>query len=175
MRKLIIFMFLVSIFICSCSGNKDSASYWFEKGMALWDGSKYTEPAKAVEYYSKAIALQQNNAEFHNNRGTAYFNMEQYVLAVDDFNKAISLKNDFVDAYNNRGSVYFKLEQYELALSDFNKVISMKKDYADAYNNRGVVYFNQGKKKLCLADLQKACELGNCALFNQAKREGLCK
>jgi tetratricopeptide (TPR) repeat protein len=175
MRKLIIFIFLVLTFVCSCSEKKDSASFWFEKGMALWDGSKYTEPAKAVEYYSKAIKLQQNNAELYNNRGTAYYNMEEYVLATYDFNKAISLKNDYIDVYNNRGSVYFKLGQYELALADFNKAITLNKNYADAYNNRGVLYLNQGKKKLCLSDLQKACELGNCALFNQAKREGLCK
>lgn len=167
-------MFLVLIFICSCSEKKDSASYWFEKGMALWDGSQYTEPAKAIEYYSKAIALQHDNAEFYNNRGTAYYNMEQYLLAIDDFNKAIHLKMDYVDVYNNRGSVYFKTGQYDLALADFNKAISLKKDYADAYNNRGVLYLNQGKKKLCHSDLQKACDLGNCTLFNQAKREGLC-
>jgi len=175
MRKFEILTLLVLIFICSCSGNKDSASYWFDKAMALWNGSKYTDPEKAIEYYGKAIDLQKNNAELYNNRGTAYYNLEQYVLAIDDFNKAILLKKDFIDAYNNRGSVYFMTGQYDSAIDDFNKAISLKKDYADAYNNRGIAYITQGKKKLGIADLRKACELGNCMILNQAKAEGLCK
>jgi tetratricopeptide (TPR) repeat protein len=174
MRKFVIFTFLVLIFICSCSGNKDSASYWFDKAMGLWNGSRYSDPEKAVEYYTKAIDLQKNNAELYNNRGTAYYNLEQYVLALDDFNKAINLKKDFVDAYNNRGGVFFMLGQHEAAIADFNKAISLKKDYADAYNNRGVVYISQGKKKPGISDLRKACELGNCTILNQAKAEGLC-
>ena len=175
MRKIIIFTFLVLTFICSCSGKSETAVDWFNKSRQLWDGKKYTNPQKALEYLNNAIKLQPNNNETYNNRGTAYYNLGQYQMAIEDFNKAISLKQDNDKAYNNRGTAYFNLGQYPPAIEDFNRAISLKKDFVDAYNNRGVVYLIYGNKKLGCRDVRKACELGNCKILEEAKGKGLCR
>jgi tetratricopeptide (TPR) repeat protein len=175
MRKIIVCIFLVLTFICSCSEKNKTASDWLEKEKALWDGKQYTDPKKAIEYLDNAIKLQPNNAEAYTKRGAAYINLGQYQQAIEDFNKSIGLKQDYVFAYNNRGAAHIKLGQYQQAIEDFNKAIGLKKDYASAYNNRGTVYLVQGNKKLGCLDLQKACEFRNCKTFELAKGKGWCR
>ena len=63
MRKVIVSIFVVSIFLilaflCSCSENNETASDSINKSSLLWDGKKYTELKKAVEYLNNAIKLQ---------------------------------------------------------------------------------------------------------------------
>ena len=155
MRKIIICIFLVLTFICSCS----------EK----------SEKEKAAGNLNDAIKLQPNRAENYNKRGEFYYKQGQNQRAFDDFNKAISLKQDYATAYNNRGSVYYKQGQNQRAFDDFNKAISLKQDYATAYSNRGTAYILQGKKKLGCNDVKKGCELGDCKILEEAKDKGLCR
>ena len=175
MQKNIILIFLVLIFICSCSETNKPVSYWLEKEKALWDGKQYTDPKKAIEYLNNAIKQEPNNAETFTKRGAAYINLGQYQQAIDDFNKAISLKQNYASAYNNRGAAYYSLGQNQQAIDDFNKAIGLNKDYANAYSNRGTAYLSQGNKKLGCSDAQKACALGNCKSLELAKGKGLCR
>ena len=175
MRKIIVAIFLVLTFICSCSEKNKTASDWLEKEKALWDGKKYTDPRKAIEYLNNAIKLQPNNAETYTKRGAAYFNLGQCHGAIENYSKAISLKQDYTFAYNDRGAAYIGLGQYKQAIEDFNKAISLKPDYASAYNNRGAAYLLQGNKELGCPDAQKACEFGNCKTLGLAKGKGWCR
>jgi len=157
MQKIIILTFLILIFICSCSEQNKTASDWLEKEKALWDGKKYSDPKKAIEYLNNAIKLQPNNAETYTKRGGTYYDLGQYQQAVEDFSKVVTLKPDYADAYINRGVAYFKLGQYQQAIEDYNKVIILKSDYKDAYNKRGATYLMLGNKELGCPDLKKAC------------------
>jgi tetratricopeptide (TPR) repeat protein len=155
MRKIIIFIFLVLTFICSCS----------EK----------SETAKAVENLNKAIKLQPNNIENYNKRGTVYYNLGQEQRAIEDYNQAIRLNPNYTVAYYNRGNAYANLGQYLGAIEDYNQVIRLKPNNADAYNNRGLVYLNLGNKELGCNDIKKACELGNCKRLEEVKARGYCR
>jgi len=62
MQKIIILIFLILTFICSCSEKNKTASDWLEKEKALWDGKQYTDPKKAIKYLNNAIKLEPNNA-----------------------------------------------------------------------------------------------------------------
>ena len=125
MRKIIICIFLVLTFICSCSEKPKTASDWLEKEKALWDGKKYTDPKKAIEYLNNAIKLQPNNAETYTKRGGTYYNLGQYQQAVEDFNKVVILKPDYKDAYNKRGATYLLLGNKELGCPDLKKACSL--------------------------------------------------
>ena len=111
MRKIIVFIFCVLIFLCSCSETGKSAEDWISRAHLLWDGKQYTEPNKAIEYLNNAIKLQPNNAETYNQRGVAYKNLGQNQRAIEDYNEAIRLKPDNVLAYYNRGTVYNNIGQ----------------------------------------------------------------
>ena len=174
MRKIIIFIFLVLTFICSCSEKRETAEDWNNKAKLLWDGKQYTNPKKAIKYLDNAIKLQPNNVDTYNKRGVAYINIGNNQKAIEDFNKVIGLEQDNAKAYNNRGTAYTNLVQYRQAIEDFNKAIGLEQDYANAYNNRGVAYFLQGNKELGCPDAKKACALGNCKALEFAKGKGLC-
>jgi tetratricopeptide (TPR) repeat protein len=125
MRKIIICIFLVLTFICSCSEKNETAMDWINKVKPLWNGKQYTDPNKAVEYLSNAIKLQPNDAEAYNNRGVAYIYLGQYQQAFEDFNKAIGLKQDYASAYNNRGSAYLLQGNNELGCPDAKKACDL--------------------------------------------------
>lgn len=172
MRKIIVPIFLVLTFICSCSGKSETALNWFNKAVAL----NYTNPQKNIEYLSKAIKLKPDYADAYNERGIAYSQFGQYQRALDDFNEAIRLKPDNVKAHSNKAIAYFNMGQYQLAIENFNESIRLKPDNADIYKDRGIAYLSQGDKKLGCIDAHKACALGgDCKLLEAAKSKGLCR
>ena len=132
---------------------------WVDKANALWDGAKFTDPKKAIEYLNEAIHLQPDYAEAYNNRGNAYTNPGQHQRAIQDFNEAIRLKPDFAMAYYNRGNAYESLGQKQRAIQDYNEAIRLKPDYVVAYNNRGNAYTDLGQHQRAIQDFNEAIRL----------------
>ena len=74
---------------------------------------------RAVEDYTRSIALQPENPTIYYNRGNAraqWGNLEQ---AISDYDKAVELKPDYAVAYFNRGYVYNRLGYLDKAVQDF--------------------------------------------------------
>ena len=136
---------------------------WFYQADAFWDGKKYTDPKKTIEYLNNAIILQPDYADAYGNRGNAYTDLGQYQRAIEDYNEAIRLNPDLAEAYkayNNRGTTYARdLGQYKRAIEDYNKAIRLKPDYAMAYVNRGAVYTTLGQYQRAIEDYNKAIRL----------------
>ncbi|PKN76647.1 MAG: hypothetical protein CVU52_03830, partial [Deltaproteobacteria bacterium HGW-Deltaproteobacteria-10] len=87
-----------------------TAVEWFYKAATLWDGGKFTDPKKAIEYLSNVIKLQPDDYIAYFARGFTYSDLlGQHQRAIDDYNEAIRLKPDNAAAYNNRGLAYGKL------------------------------------------------------------------
>jgi len=162
----------ISDFNKAISLKEDYADAYYNRGRSYYKMGHYQH---ATEDYNKVIRLKPGYAYAYNNRGIIYGGLGQYQLAVEDFNKAIILKRDYTDAYNNRGVTYTNMGQYQRAIDDYNEVIRRQSNNANAYNNRGLVYFMQGNGNLGCSDAQKACALGNCNLFEMAKRKGNCR
>jgi tetratricopeptide (TPR) repeat protein len=152
-----------------------TATDWFKKAVAFWDGEKYTAPKKAIEYLNNAIRLQPGYADAYYSRGFAYDNLGQYQSSIKDYNNAIRLKPDDAIAYSNRGKAYAKLGHNQLAIKDFNEAIRLQPDYVNAYNNRSFAYLLQGNNNLGCRDAQKACALGLCTVLKWAKGKGYCR
>ncbi len=138
MRKIIISLFLVLIFLCSCSKTNEEAVVCFNKANALWDGEKYTDAKKAIGYLNKAIKLQPDYAQAYYNRGNAYYGLGLYERAIKDYDEAIRLKPKDVDTYYNRGNVYFFLGNNKLGCRDAQK--------ACALGDCKLLNLNKGKK-----------------------------
>jgi len=175
MRKIIVPIFLILIFLCSCSGKSETAGDCVNKANALWNGKEFTEPQKAIEYLNKAIKLQTNNAETYSMRGNVYSSIGKNQLAIDDFSKAIKLNPTNADYFNNRGSIYNKLGQYQQAIEDFDEAILFDSNVATFYNNRAAVHLKHGDKKIGCLDVRKACALKYCDALEWAKKEGYCR
>jgi tetratricopeptide (TPR) repeat protein len=132
---------------------------------------------EALNHYNKAINLKPDNEDgsIYNSRGAIYSLKNQYQLAMNDYNKAIDLNAACYGAYNNRGIVHVHLGQYKLAIDDFNKATYLKPDFAEPYSNRAFIYFKQGNKISCCSNAKKACELGNCKIWEAFTGEGFCR
>ena len=85
---------------------KPTEGNWGKKVNALWDGKKYTNPKKAIEYLNNVIKLKPKEVSAYYNRGVAYDNLGQYQRAIEDYNYAIRLQPDLAQAYNNRAVIY---------------------------------------------------------------------
>ncbi len=177
MNRIIVFVFLVFILLGS-QAMSETAVDWFNRADELWDGKKFINPKKAVDYLSKAIQAQPNYANAYIQRGMAYIELGSYQSAIQDYNQALLFTTDpnsLAKISDKAGVAYAHLGQYKKAIDGFNKAISLKPDYPDAYNNRGIVYFLQDNKKQGCLDAQKACALGNCELLQLSKTKGFCR
>ncbi len=130
------------------------ARQWFDKGYQYGLNKEYDDE---IEAYTKAIALDPNNANTYYNRGTVYGRDKgQYDRAIEDYNKAIDLDPNLAYAYINRGVAYADKGQYDRAIEDYNKAIALDPNHASAYLNRGNAYYHKGQYDRAIEDYTKA-------------------
>jgi tetratricopeptide (TPR) repeat protein len=108
-------------------------------------------------------------------RGLVYFHIQQYKEAINDFEKVIKLEPQYTNAYFYLGNIYKDMNNDDKSIYYFSKTIDVDNNNLNAYLNRGLVYDKMSKKKQACADFKKACELGNCEKYNQAKASGDCE
>ncbi len=58
---------------------------------------------KAIKLYQKALQLQEANASYHNNLGTAYFALKEMPLAVQEYARALQLDPDVFEHRSQTG------------------------------------------------------------------------
>ena len=114
---------------------------------------------QGVELIKRAIGLNPQAAEAHNNLGNALRDFKRPVEALASYDKAIALKPDVAEVHNNRGNALRDLKRPEEALASYDKAIALKHDYANAHNNRGNVLRDLKRPEEALASHDRATEL----------------
>ncbi len=100
-----------------------------------------------IEYYTKAITLDDSFIDAYLNRGFEYAKLGQNTEALEDFNKAISIDNTNPKGFVNRGLIFSIIKSREKAISDFKKAIELNPKYALSYANLGREYHLIGDSK----------------------------
>jgi tetratricopeptide (TPR) repeat protein len=77
---------------------------------------------EAESIYRKAISLEPDFAEAHNNLGSVLRNQGDLEAAIDSYKKTLKINPDFDAATVNLGEVYFKNGQYEKAKEHFDSL-----------------------------------------------------
>ena len=80
---------------------------------------------KAIEDFTRAIALKPQNEDYYNNRGLNYFYQREYEKAIADFTKSIELNSENSSAFCNRGDAYLKINEYDKAIFDLEKAVEL--------------------------------------------------
>jgi tetratricopeptide (TPR) repeat protein len=148
----------IILFICIVfAGAKASAGdldlqHYFEEGNTYFNEGQYT---KALESYSRVIALYPDFLQGYYNRGLAYYKAGKYDEAIADYSKVLSTTSDNADLYNNRALAYLKKGDYENAIADYTKVISLNARHPDAYHNRGIAFANVGRYDEAIEDYNR--------------------
>lgn len=115
----------------------------------------------AVEYYSKAIEMDDCNPTYYCNRAITRLKMELYGGALEDANKAIEIDPDYTKALYRRSCAQWFLGNFKAALSDLSKVrskfptdnfiakkfIDMKREFK-RYQFEKAIHFEQSKVSL---------------------------
>jgi tetratricopeptide (TPR) repeat protein len=87
----------------------------------LWNDDR--EAARAD--FLKAIQLDENNAEAHDDLGVIYAQEGKYDLAIRQFKNTIRIDPTFHKAYHNLAMVYYLTDQNLLALANVNQGIAI--------------------------------------------------
>jgi tetratricopeptide (TPR) repeat protein len=127
---------------------------WIQLGLAY---SIKREFQKALEFYEKALTLDNTNAWIHDNLGFLHFSIYQKTGKVEDndaalenFQKAIELDPHLASAYNGLGGAYKAAGQLERAIAAWEKSLELAPDYSFPLYNLGVAYLQKGDKNQAL-------------------------
>jgi tetratricopeptide (TPR) repeat protein/uncharacterized protein YraI len=116
----------------------------------------------ALQDYTCAIELDNQNPYAYNGRGNVYVVLQQYDEALADYNQALEYEEDNAwYLYFNRGSTYLSLKDYAKAEADLNQAIELNQAQGTVYNNRGNIYYEQGDYTRAIEDYDKSIELPN--------------
>ncbi|KAJ1850418.1 Small glutamine-rich tetratricopeptide repeat-containing protein 2 [Coemansia sp. RSA 486] len=92
------------------------------EGNALVAKKEYTA---AINAYTNAIELVNDNAVYYGNRAAAYSQNGDHAEAVDDAKKALEVDPNYVRGYSRLGRAYFGLGEFELAAEAYEKGLEM--------------------------------------------------
>lgn len=123
---------LAYIDICILLNPKDEKSY-AGKGLTLQRLNKNTE---ALEFYTKAINLNDNYTGVYIQRGNFYLSMKEYDKALADFDQVVKKsldKQQVAEAKYNKAKIYIKKKDYRAAMDN---AWSAKELYGDSGNSK---------------------------------------
>ena len=98
--------------------------------------ARLTESVKAGR---KLVALSPNDAEAHNNLGSALRRLGSLPEALESFKKAVAYDPAFGLAHFNAGTVLMDLEQLDAAGTSLQLATSLSPNFADGCTNYGLV------------------------------------
>ncbi len=98
------------------------------------------EIAKAIPDYNDSLKLNPTYYSAVQDRGTAYFGLEQYQTALNDFDTALKLKPDAALSYASKGGALEKLGKPKDAIEAATKAIALNSKLAYAYQVRADAY-----------------------------------
>jgi tetratricopeptide (TPR) repeat protein len=102
----------------------------------------------AIKDESAAILANPAFGDAYWNRGVAYANSDEYLLAINDYNKAMTFnkgnKSHLSTLFDNCGVSERKLKNYKKAIDDHTQAILLNRENGDAYWNRAVAYNKNG-------------------------------
>ena len=111
----------------------------------------------------QAIALEPENATYHNALGVVYLDMRRAVDAQGEFQKAADLNPTYAEAQHNIGLALAEQGKLDEAIAGYRKALSIPTYTTPevAYNNMGNAYFGQSKYREAEEAYRAALQLNN--------------
>ncbi|MBN1989062.1 MAG: TonB family protein [Bacteroidales bacterium] len=116
---------------------------------------------EAINYYSKAIELNNSDADFYKSRATLFLKIDSLKLALNDYNYVLSFNPQDGNTYYNRGIVNFKLKEIESACSDWRNADLLNVKNASDYINKFCKKGDSPKQVLAKNDLVEMPKFNN--------------
>jgi tetratricopeptide (TPR) repeat protein len=113
----------------------------------------------AVNNYMKAIEINSDYADAHNNLGNTLKDQGKLNAAIKSYERALSINPDYAEAYNNLGVVLKMSDKLSFAVESYERALSINPNYAEAYNNLGIALKNLGELSNAVTSYEKALEI----------------
>jgi protein O-GlcNAc transferase len=117
------------------------------------------QPAAAVEYIGRAIALDGTEPAFHNTLGNAFKDQQDFDAAVACYRRALELKPDYAEAHYNLGDAFKEQGKLDGAIACYRRALEVNPGLAVAHNNLGLVLQARGKPDEAVACYRRALRL----------------
>ena len=102
---------------------------------------------EAIKVNQASIALSPQDAEAHNNLGTALQDLGRLDEAEASYREAIALKPDYAAAYYSLGVTLKELSRLDEAETSYREAIALKPDYVAAHYNLGNTLQEAGRSE----------------------------
>ncbi len=136
---------LVTIYRGLVSNSPNNALYQYSLGYVYASSGKDENIDKAIEFFNKAVELDQNFTMAHFSLGSMLLKKGDYGSAEIELQKAIELDSEFYSAYFNLGEVYRNQKKNDLAMLAYKKAIEINPKWGYPYFGIGMIYFDQDK------------------------------
>lgn len=126
---------------------------------------------KAIDFFQRAIRVDQNFSDGYNNLGFAYEKAGRFNDAIDSYKKALSnpVYRTAEKAYNNLGRVYYRLGRYDEAIDAYKEAIKRVADFHPSYYGLALCYNAKGKYGDASTAIVRAIELDPLYRGDKAK------
>jgi tetratricopeptide (TPR) repeat protein len=118
-----------------------------------------SEPDRAYDAATQALALKPDDADLLIERASAAIAMGRFMDSIDDLNHALELDPHRADALVMRGSAWRNEDKLELAQADIDHAIDIDPDDPEALLQRGILRQRKGDPAGAQADWQRAIAL----------------
>ena len=157
-KNIIITLVLCILSVSTCfAQEKSKIGDYFNKGMNSFFNKDYE---KAIEYFSKEVKQNPEDAEAYATMSVAYSRLGKYNEAISAAKESVNLEPDNAFNYNELGLAYRLSGDYKKALDTYLKAVSLSSSSGD-YNGLGLVYSALGKEEEAISSYQKALSQGS--------------
>ncbi|XP_041992382.1 serine/threonine-protein phosphatase 5 isoform X2 [Salvia splendens] len=111
------------------STNTSRAEEFKVQANEAFKAHKYSQ---AIDLYTQAIELNNDNAVYWANRAFAHTKLEEYGSAIQDATSAIEIDPKYSKGYYRRGAAYLAMGKFKEALKDFQQVKKLCPNDPDA-------------------------------------------
>ena len=126
---------------------------------AASDLLKKNQYAAAAVEFRKALELDPDEAQSHNNLGLALVETGKVEEGMEHYRKALELSPGYPEAHNNLGSALVRSRHFPEAVEQFEKALQSSPDHPGAHVNLGAALAQMGRIDEAMPHLEKAVEL----------------
>lgn len=121
----------------------------------------YDDFPKAIDFFQKAVSVNPDFSEAHNNLGFAYEKSRKFNEAIDSYKKALSnlLYMTPEKAYNSLGRVYYRLGKYDEAIDAYKNSLKRMPELYISYYGLALCYNEKGRYGDASLAITKAIEM----------------
>jgi tetratricopeptide (TPR) repeat protein len=161
MKKAVLFLFFLVVFICSACTytpwHREQSELFLKKGISYLANGQYNNALKELLESEK---YHSGNPKVHYYLGMAYHGKGMQDKAIEEFEEAISLDPKYSEAHNYLGTLYMEKERWDDAIEEFEKALL---NYL--YDTPSMALYNMATAYYYKPDYKKAL-----AKYNEALR-----